>query len=107
MWTPASANGCAEGAIFKRVGSLSKVFVEKRNAPICLHSGRTSVSSDNTDRCVLQRGNALLEKAGCAIGHVPNVGPAVGLYSDLLLHDMGPHLSDPLPRTGLGGGGFC
>lgn len=45
----------------------------------------------------VQRGEVLFEKAGCAICHVRDVGPAIGLFSDLLLHDMGPGLSDPLP----------
>ena len=44
-----------------------------------------------------QRGEVLFDKLGCAICHVRDVGPATGLFSDLLLHDMGPGLSDPLP----------
>ena len=47
----------------------------------------------------IQRGQALFAKAGCAICHVPDVGSVAGLYSDLLLHDMGPSLSDPLPAV--------
>lgn len=42
------------------------------------------------------RGEKLFEKAGCAVCHVPDMKPAFGIYSDLLLHDMGPKLSDPL-----------
>ncbi|MFM9961507.1 MAG: di-heme oxidoredictase family protein [Planctomycetaceae bacterium] len=45
----------------------------------------------------VQRGAVLFEKSGCAICHVRDVGPAIGLFSDLLLHDMGPGLSDPSP----------
>ncbi len=45
----------------------------------------------------VQRGEVLFEKVGCAICHVRDVGPATGLFSDLLLHDMGPALSDPQP----------
>ncbi len=45
----------------------------------------------------IQQGSLLFEKAGCAVCHVPDVGPATGIFSDLLLHDMGPNLSDPLP----------
>ncbi len=59
-----------------------------------------------------QRGTALFEKIGCSICHAPDVGSVVGLYSDLLLHDMGPNLADPLPanpeineQTVPGGGG--
>ena len=35
------------------------------------------------------RGEQLFAFVGCAVCHVPNVAPAQGLYSDLLLHDMG------------------
>ena len=35
------------------------------------------------------RGQQLFANVGCAVCHVPNVGPAKGIYSDLLLHDMG------------------
>lgn len=45
----------------------------------------------------VQRGAVLFEKSGCAICHVRDLGPATGLFSDLLLHDMGPGLSDPSP----------
>jgi len=47
----------------------------------------------------IQQGSVLFEKVGCAVCHVQDVGPAVGIYSDLLLHDMGPNLSDPLPAV--------
>ncbi len=33
---------------------------------------------------------------GCAECHVRHMGPARDVFSDLLLHDMGDHLSDPL-----------
>ena len=42
------------------------------------------------------RGGKLFEKVGCAVCHVPDMKPAFGIYSDLLLHDMGPRLSDSL-----------
>lgn len=45
----------------------------------------------------VQRGTVAFEKIGCAVCHVPDVGPVAGLYSDLLLHDMGSNLSDPSP----------
>lgn len=45
----------------------------------------------------IQHGSVLFEKVGCAVCHVPDVGPVAGIFSDLLLHDMGPNLSDPLP----------
>ena len=45
----------------------------------------------------VQRGTVVFEKIGCVVCHVPDVGPVAGLYSDLLLHDMGSNLSDPSP----------
>lgn len=35
------------------------------------------------------RGEQLFEGIGCSICHIPNIGEAEGIYSDLLLHDMG------------------
>jgi CxxC motif-containing protein (DUF1111 family) len=39
-------------------------------------------------------GKELFGKVGCAACHVEDLGDAKGVYSDLLLHDMGPSLSD-------------
>lgn len=44
-----------------------------------------------------ERGVLAFRKVGCADCHVENVGPIKGLYSDLLLHDLGPGLYDPVP----------
>ena len=44
-----------------------------------------------------QRGQELFTAAGCAACHTPTLASAVGdvpLYSDLLLHDLGPALAD-------------
>ena len=43
------------------------------------------------------RGEALFDSIGCAVCHRQKLGQVVGLYSDLLLHDMGACLSDPSP----------
>jgi len=40
------------------------------------------------------RGRAVFEQTGCADCHRPNLGGVDGLYSDLLVHDMGPGLND-------------
>jgi CxxC motif-containing protein (DUF1111 family) len=40
------------------------------------------------------KGKALFAKVGCAACHVPNLGPVPGIYSDLLLHNMGDDLAD-------------
>tara|TARA_R110002049_G_scaffold4601_6_gene32878 strand:- start:74336 stop:75994 length:1659 start_codon:yes stop_codon:yes gene_type:complete len=45
--------------------------------------------NDSLARLEAERGETLFSSVGCAVCHVPNMGPAKGLYSDLLLHDMG------------------
>lgn len=42
----------------------------------------------------IKHGRELFEKVGCAACHRPNLGSVEGIYSDLLLHNMGPELSD-------------
>jgi CxxC motif-containing protein (DUF1111 family) len=42
----------------------------------------------------LKEGRKLFQSIGCASCHTPDLGPIQGIYSDLLLHDMGPALSD-------------
>ena len=42
----------------------------------------------------IQAGRALFAKVGCATCHVPKLGKVDGLYSDLLVHDLGPGLGD-------------
>ncbi len=39
-------------------------------------------------------GKNLFANAGCASCHTPKLGNVDGIYSDLLLHDMGPELAD-------------
>lgn len=39
-------------------------------------------------------GSRLFSRLGCAVCHVPKLGQVAGIFSDLLLHDMGPDLSD-------------
>jgi CxxC motif-containing protein (DUF1111 family) len=43
------------------------------------------------------QGEQLFASIGCGECHRRDLGPAVGIYSDLLLHDMGSSLSDPVP----------
>ncbi len=40
----------------------------------------------------IRTGRAAFERIGCAVCHRSKLGPVTGLYSDLLLHDMGPTL---------------
>lgn len=44
------------------------------------------------DRAEAQAGKSLFHAIGCADCHVPDVGNVRGLYSDLLLHEMGQDL---------------
>ena len=50
--------------------------------------------ADETDRKYIEAGHALFEKVGCADCHVETVGEVAGIFSDLLLHDMGGELGD-------------
>lgn len=49
------------------------------------------------ERKQVRRGKKVFHSIGCATCHIENVIPAKGIYSDLLLHDMGAELQDPLP----------
>ncbi|MBI3866493.1 MAG: c-type cytochrome [Planctomycetia bacterium] len=42
----------------------------------------------------IERGRELFASVGCAVCHRPNLGIVEGIYSDLLLHNMGHELSD-------------
>lgn len=48
--------------------------------------------ADPAARQQVERGKTLFNTIGCADCHAAKVGPAEGIYSDLLLHDMGPEL---------------
>jgi CxxC motif-containing protein (DUF1111 family) len=47
------------------------------------------------ERLEWQAGEHVFETIGCAGCHVRTLGTVEGLYSDLLLHDLGPKLADP------------
>jgi CxxC motif-containing protein (DUF1111 family) len=55
-------------------------------------SGRRSLGSQ--EAATVAEGRSLFESAGCATCHRARLGEIDGIYSDLLLHDMGPELSD-------------
>jgi CxxC motif-containing protein (DUF1111 family) len=40
-------------------------------------------------------GQKVFERSGCADCHPPTLGDVAGIYSDLLLHDLGSELADP------------
>jgi CxxC motif-containing protein (DUF1111 family) len=54
------------------------------------------VSPDPSDAqaAAVAEGRRLFHSAGCASCHIPDLGSVRGIYSDLLLHDMGEELSD-------------
>ncbi|SMP60926.1 Di-haem oxidoreductase, putative peroxidase [Neorhodopirellula lusitana] len=49
------------------------------------------------ERKRVRRGEYVFNSVGCGACHIADLQPARGIYSDLLLHDMGPELQDPLP----------
>ncbi len=49
---------------------------------------------------VLQ-GEQIFNTIRCNVCHIKQVGSIDGLYSDLLLHHMGPKLKDPVPAVGV------
>jgi CxxC motif-containing protein (DUF1111 family) len=57
----------------------------------------------------VHKGRKVFETIGCADCHLPRLGEIDGIYSDLLLHDMGPELGDPVaaaPEMIFSGGSF-
>ncbi len=55
------------------------------------------IPQDSDRRMMAARGEQLFASVGCAVCHRPTLGPAAGIYSDLLLHDMGPNSYDLNP----------
>lgn len=48
-------------------------------------------------RQTVRSGENIFHSIGCAVCHVPDMFPVSGLFSDLLLHDMGSELQAPFP----------
>jgi CxxC motif-containing protein (DUF1111 family) len=53
-----------------------------------------NVPATKTEMGEIASGRALFANVGCATCHTPKLGDVEGLYSDLLLHDLGPALGD-------------
>ena len=66
-------------------------FVAALPAPI------RATPDDSERRLLAARGEQAFVSVGCAVCHLPNLGAAEGIYSDLLLHDMGPKSYDLNP----------
>lgn len=62
-----------------------------------LPSPRQLQPVDAEEQLRVKHGEALFGKIGCAVCHRQTLASVSGIYSDLLLHDMGRSLSDPLP----------
>ncbi|QDV83049.1 Cytochrome c [Stieleria magnilauensis] len=56
-----------------------------------------AIPQDSDRRMLAARGEQVFSSIGCAVCHRPSLGPAQGIYSDLLLHDMGPKSYDLNP----------
>ncbi|MEW4562634.1 di-heme oxidoredictase family protein [Bremerella sp. JC770] len=52
---------------------------------------------DPNERSFVNQGAVLFDAIGCAECHVKDVGQLSGVFSDFLLHDMGPEFEDPIP----------
>jgi CxxC motif-containing protein (DUF1111 family) len=63
-------------------------FVASLPAPV----ERTAAGAQEKAR--IERGRAVFAAMGCATCHRPTLGTVTGVYSDLLLHNMGPSLAD-------------
>ncbi len=49
------------------------------------------------ERKYVRSGEKLFNAVGCAACHMADLRPVSGIFSDLLLHDMGPRLQAPFP----------
>ena len=50
--------------------------------------------ADGRDSAQWRAGETTFRSIGCTACHLPRLGDVEGIYSDLLLHDMGPQLGD-------------
>ena len=72
-----------------------------RQLPAPHQKSDTGYGLPNWSTADARKGKQLFNAVGCAACHVENVLPARGLFSDMLLHDMGPHLQAPSPSSAL------
>ena len=74
---------------------ISDAQIEAMNAFVVSLPPPTRFVPDSTQaRLEIQRGERLFASIRCSVCHVQDVGPAKGIYSDLLLHDMGFESTD-------------
>jgi CxxC motif-containing protein (DUF1111 family) len=60
---------------------------------------RQLMPTNEVEAQIVARGERQFEKIGCADCHVRQVAEVTGVYSDLLLHDLGEGLEDPVPAN--------
>lgn len=65
-----------------------------------------STPTDLAEADLVARGEKHFEKIGCADCHVRQVADIGGIYSDLLLHDLGEGLEDPVPVNPAGSASY-
>lgn len=65
-----------------------------------------STPTDVAEADMVARGEMHFQKIGCSDCHVPQVAGIIGIYSDLLLHDLGEGLEDPVPVNPAGSAGY-
>jgi CxxC motif-containing protein (DUF1111 family) len=63
-------------------------YLKELPAPVRLKGELPQIADE------IGKGEELFTKVGCAACHQPNLGEVAGIYSDLLLHDMGPEGAD-------------
>ena len=63
-------------------------YVRSLPAPVAI------TPADDKESAQLKSGEETFKSIGCASCHMPKLGDVEGIYSDLLLHDMGPRLGD-------------
>lgn len=64
-----------------------------------LPAPREIVPDGQTERNLVKNGERLFETIGCSACHVRDVGGVKGIFSDLLMHDLGAGLEDPVPAN--------
>jgi CxxC motif-containing protein (DUF1111 family) len=59
-----------------------------------LPAPKRAASAGTEHAALMEAGEKFFAETGCAACHLPKLGDVEGIYSDLLLHKMGPALSD-------------
>lgn len=76
-----------------------KHIIAMRDFLAALPRPTRDIPSDPEARAEIVRGEQVFNTIGCADCHVPNLGNVPGIYSDMLLHDMGYESMDLTAAT--------